>query len=307
MNLDNSSLGMMLINSNDYSLAGTLLFIAKTGIFSLKNYLISGTPGTSANMSLYTTSIDTSLQAKVHDNVTYSQYLNFTIDLRDCVIGEIYGKSTCIECSPGTYIISPGDTCFKCPNGADCPGGSKIYPLPGYWRSSNNSVILYPCNIAESCLGSLSANDFTGSCYLGYTGNKCFACEIGYTKLSSLQCAQCPPLEKNILILIGFVILFVFISVVLVRSSLKSAYTPKSLESIYLKIFTNYLQLIMLTTQFNLEWPSDVQQLFDVQSTLASSAEKIYSFDCYLTGNGSTIQDIFYNQLVITALFPVII
>lgn len=50
----------------------------------------------------------------------------------------------------------------------------------------------------------------------------------------------------------------------MIKTTMASAYKPKSLHSIYIKIFMNYLQLVMLTTTFNLDWPNEVKDLFDV-------------------------------------------
>ena len=48
----------------------------------------------------------------------------------------------------------------------------------------------------------------------------------------------------------------------MVKTALASAYKPKALHSIYMKILMNYFQLVMLTASFNLEWPDYVIEMF---------------------------------------------
>jgi len=50
----------------------------------------------------------------------------------------------------------------------------------------------------------------------------------------------------------------------MVKTAMDSAYKPKALHSVYIKIFMNYLQLVILTASFNLEWPETVLELFEI-------------------------------------------
>ena len=93
----------------------------------------------------------------------------------------------------------------------------------------------------------------------------------------------------------------------MVKSTLKSAYHSKSLHSIYIKIFTNYMQLVFLTTQFDLDWPNYVIELFQVQNTVATAYDQIYSFDCYFKDTGLNTTDIYYYRLIFNGFLPIII
>ena len=168
--------------------------------------------------------------------------------------------------------------------------------------------MIYSCPLSEACLGYLNTSDYTGTCAAGYQGHKCNVCEIGYSLASSGKCSQCPSTEVNIVLLIFIVIFVVFVAFIMVRSTLQSAFSPKSLYSIYIKIFTNYLQIVFLTTQFNLDWPSYVIQLFTVQKSAASSSSQIFSIDCYFAnGQDISTEVLYYNKLILSALLPLVI
>ncbi|KAF6265050.1 hypothetical protein COO60DRAFT_1480381 [Scenedesmus sp. NREL 46B-D3] len=48
---------------------------------------------------------------------------------------------TCEACMPGFYSLDPSQAlCSPCPAGAECPGGSAMLPLPGWWQSAATSA-----------------------------------------------------------------------------------------------------------------------------------------------------------------------
>jgi hypothetical protein len=95
---------------------------------------------------------------------------------------------------------------------------------------------------------------------------------------------------------------------VLVRSSINTAYEPAAKHSIYLKIFTNYLQLVLLTTQLSLEWPSFVYELFNIQKNAGTATDQFLSVDCYLgdSSDDDAYKNLYFDKLKIIALIPVI-
>lgn len=76
----------------------------------------------------------------------------------NCSVGEIFRKETliCDACKPEYYSLTDPFTtsvCQKCnPDIARCPGGSQIYPLPGFWRSKWTSDNIVECPNSKSCL-----------------------------------------------------------------------------------------------------------------------------------------------------------
>jgi hypothetical protein len=88
---------------------------------------------------------------------------------------------------------------------------------------------------------------------------------------------------------------------------MKSAFIPGSLHSIYVKIFTNYLQLVFLTAQFSLAWPEYVIDVLIVQ-TAADAPDQIFSFDCYIdTKKHDPSVDSYYYKLILLSLVPIVI
>jgi hypothetical protein len=107
--------------------------------------------------------------------------------------------------------------------------------------------------------------------------------------------------------LIGLVAMVVIVLSVLVWFSLKTAKMPLSFHSIYLKIFANYLQLILLTTQLDLSWPSFVLQYIEVQQAAASVDQQVFSFDCYLDSTEGSSDQTYYDKITILAFIPVLL
>ena len=94
----------------------------------------------------------------------------------------------------------------------------------------------------------------------------------------------------------------------MVKTTFKSAYEPSSLHSIYIKIFTNYLQLVMITTQFKLQWPALVLELFSIQKQSGSVTDQIFSVDCYLSNESSeSYKEVYFQKLIVLALAPIIL
>ena len=82
-----------------------------------------------------------------------------TMNVRSCVKGEgLKPDGSCFACAAGTYLLSqPIDgqptECKSCPSDkAICLGGTKIGPLPGYWRKSNMTDDFIACKKPETCL-----------------------------------------------------------------------------------------------------------------------------------------------------------
>ena len=89
------------------------------------------------------------------------------------------------------------------------------------------------------------------------------------------------------------------------RATLSSAIKPKSLHSVYLKIFFNYLQLVVLTASFNLEWPELVLSLFRVQERAGTVSDQVLSFDCILYEYSIGLEGVYYEKLVIMSFLPI--
>ena len=80
-----------------------------------------------------------------------------------------------------------------------------------------------------------------------------------------------------------------------------------SLPSIYLKILTNYMQLISIIGVFNFEWPDEVDNLFNSTSKASQASESFFSFDCLLRQPAFTNigMSSFFAKLLVMALSPI--
>ena len=156
-------------------------------------------------------------------------------------------------------------------------------PNPGYWRSSNTSLQFLRCYTASACTGA-TLEDYNpqGNCYPGYRGILCAQCETGYVMDSNFQCAVCPELWKNILLMLLVVFLAIAVIVVFIKVTIASMRVKKSNVAVYLKILANHLQLIIITLNFNLDWPSEVNQVNESAKPFADVSSRIISFDCFL-------------------------
>ncbi|OMJ86545.1 hypothetical protein SteCoe_11896 [Stentor coeruleus] len=299
---DNSSMISVTCPSINklYYVSGNTTFIANEGKFSISSFIPSGPPGKSMEIALTTTGITVSNNDA---NVTNSVIIE--LNLRECINGEAIGSSSCDPCPVNKYLITPEESCKTCPTGAECTGKDVIIALSGYWRSNLLSEVVYSCTISSACLGGNKTN-FLGYCSTGYSGVLCQSCEIGFSRDSSGKCSQCPSQTTNIVILLSFLILIVFVSVVLVKTTLRTAFAAKALHSIYIKIFTNYLQLVFLTAQFNLDWPTYVLELFNVQKSAATVTEQLFSVDCYIDNGESNDSSItYFLKLAVLCCLPI--
>ncbi|CAG9323995.1 unnamed protein product [Blepharisma stoltei] len=288
-----STCQLEVADSSNYSLSGKTKVQASSGVYNFSEVIVTGDPGSKVGFTLSSSIISSSLP---------SDSLEF--ELRECEVGEALIAKTCQICESGTYNLNAGRSCKDCPTSAKCYGKNNIYPKAGYWRVSNLTDNFLKCPNSNACLGGIESKNSVGACKKGYQGNLCQSCEEGYSRNGDDKCSKCPNPATNALILVGMITLALFIVLIMTRSSIKSAYKPKSLTSVYIKIFMNYLQLVVVTASFNLNWPQLVLQLFSIQNTAGSMTDQIFSVDCYLQGQKSKP---FFSKLIFMAVLPLIL
>ncbi|CAG9323993.1 unnamed protein product [Blepharisma stoltei] len=280
-----------VVNSTSYSLSGKTKVQAASGLYNFSDVIVTGDPGSNVEITVSSTIVSNS-------NLPSG---NIVFDLRNCTVGEALVAKTCQVCTSGTYNLEAGTSCKDCPAEAKCYGKSDIYPLAGYWRWSNTTDDFLECPNSAACLGGVATNNSLGECETGYYGNLCQSCQSDYSRNGQDSCSKCPNPTINALILAAMLILAILIVFLMVRASIKSAFKPKSMTSVFIKIFMNYLQIVVLTASFNLDWPFLVLQFFSVQEQAGGVTDQIFSIDCYLQGENTKP---FYSKLVFMALLP---
>jgi hypothetical protein len=295
---DNSSIGQLqATDTTKTTILGDFRVTAEQGMYNFTNLYVSSSPGTDVRVKVDSSVLDT--------EEPYSVLLS----MRQCIAGEVLVGTECQTCSYGTYSFDPLVQCRDCPSGAECFGGSLMVPLQGYWRSSRTSDNLIECPNPSACRGSPNiVPAITGICSRGYKGNLCQACDKSFSRTSENVCAACPERSANVMRLIGILAALVAVCALFVRSSLAAVYKPQTLTSIYYKIFANYLQLILLSSQLNLDWPDTAKEYFTYQNFAADVDRQLFSIDCYFEEDSQqSVDEIYYNKVIALAFIPVLL
>ena len=79
----------------------------------------------------------------------------------------------------------------------------------------------------------------------------------------------------------GMIILSTVIVTFMVRSTLNNA-KRKNIHSVYIKIFLNHMQMLLITASFDLDWPPQVESLLKASGPITESSGEIVSFDCFM-------------------------
>ena len=64
---------------------------------------------------------------------------------------------------------------------------------------------------------------------------------------------------------------FIAIVVFMVRSTLNGADQKRNLTSVFQKILLNHIQLIMLTSSFDFNWPDKIKKIFDTSAPVSEA------------------------------------
>ena len=107
----------------------------------------------------------------------------------------------------------------------------------------------------------------------------CTACLPGFKRKGTLKCEKCEESEmiRIIVIMLGLVIGLC----ILINSTIKGALKASD-SSVFNKILMNHLQMLIITSDFDMDWPSQVVQIFNVASPINELTEAIVNFDCFM-------------------------
>lgn len=247
-------------------ISSTQLSIVK-GTFSFESFQVfSLVPdGLLLTVSIPAIKIPTSYTYSSHESTLNGAY-EYTIELtiRDCFAGEIKqtyaDKQLCKTCPPGTYSFDPqASTCAACPEEAICYGGTNMSIKPGYWRKSNTSTAIYPCNYEKACPGGTGYD-----CAAGYTGALCSSCiqyDDPYYSFGGSECMRCPQSVSSLLLGIGVVVAYIIYAGYNIWTNLKDSSENTRERKVYLKVLNNYLQLYSISLGGQCRLPSQVMQV----------------------------------------------
>ncbi|TNV88127.1 hypothetical protein FGO68_gene3291 [Halteria grandinella] len=294
----------------------------KKGLFLVQNFVFVGEPNSTQTLKIATDAIDYAIPDNKNRTITNGSQQNIviiktnanttgesfnisgevvdekaeseenafeiSISLRGCLAGEeLLESGKCHKCDKGTYLITAPTNiqiCKECPSNevAECLGGDSIYPLPGFWRSTNTSENFLKCRNDLACIGrNPPQNESTGACREGYQGILCSDCKIGYSHSGSqFECVKCPDPSLNKLRLFGLGLVLLAIVVLMVRSTLSSNGVKKSLLPVFLRMMLNHYQLFVLTSKFDIAWPQNLQKA--LSSSDSQSGSQFVSIDCFL-------------------------
>lgn len=273
MTADNES-GLLITAPVETILKGGSRAIAENGVFSFNGLRLTTRPNSTIQI--------TAAASKV-------PVVTFDVYFRPCIAGEVVESESCVRCEPMTYSLNPSDRgCEQCPDGAVCYGGAEVFPMPGYWRSSNLSDTFYPCS--RACLGSPTRSQPTGECEEGYRSNLCSACSIDYFRFAGTSCRKCPNTSVNVVLSLLLCLAYLCFLAKIVSGSISRA--KKSETSLHLKLLLNYMQVTMLLGEFSLQWPDLLLQVFYTSSLAGNSSQSLLALDCF-------VPDVYAKHLVV--------
>lgn len=301
------------------TLTGTTSVTVTNGVVEFDGLTFTAEPGESYTLSFTTTGIDITKPSNIVYLASISKStsaMSFSISLRSCLKGEAFSSSgACVEWEEDTeYSLSTLTTVGNCKECQTqrmyCNGGADIGPKPGYWRSSEESDNFIKWLLESSWLGYVSpSNNNLGEWFTGYQRILCADWEVGYSRTGEFECSKCPLFIWNVLRLAGVGIAITFGLVIMIRSTLAGALQRKNVQSVYIKILMNHLQLITLTASFDFDWPERVLKIFDTTKPVAEVSTQFLSFDCFLDQRNSGDTDgnlvrLYYQKMTMYGALP---
>ena len=284
---------------------GNISAIARNGIFKFIGFGLSAPPGSISKVYIVSAKLLGSKGSAA--NATERGKVGLKVEMRSCLLGESFSGKDCVPCATGKFNLEPSATCQECLPEAICYGNFTIVPRGGYWRTGPLSPTFYECPNKDACIGSPSPPEklsLTGECADGYYGNLCNGCLSGYSRQNQNQCLPCPSIVVNIVRLAGISLGVLIALVVIIRTAINAARRSRSYYSIYIKIMLNYLQLVMLTSTFQMKWPGYMKQLFSIQNSAGNITEQIFAVDCFFSGSTESQANAVRMKLVGMALAP---
>jgi hypothetical protein len=96
----------------------------------------------------------------------------------------------------------------------------------------------------------------------------------------------------------------------MVKSNQNSEKEKKNYLPVYIRIFMNHLQLLVLTASFDLEWPENLQSFFNALKPVSEFSSQFMSINCLLDERknySNNEERVFYSKLIIMSLSPIFV
>ena len=104
--------------------------------------------------------------------------------------------------------------------------------------------------------------------------------------------------------------------IIIIRSTLAGALQRKNIQSVYIKLLMNHLQLLILTASFDFDWPDRVNKIFeDIRACCSGYNSDIFirpDFwikevkEKYSEGMGNLVR-LYYQKMIMYALLPLLL
>ena len=289
-------------------IAGAKSFPIKEGILKPEEMEIYAKPNSSVYLYFQPStfsSFSKNLKVKIpfEYEINKNYYIMIKIEISTCEIGEITRDNNCYGCEYTQYSLNIKDTnCKKCPDGALCKGKAELVVSDGFWRLSNFSDNVIDCQLSKSnCIGGLISS-FSDMFY----GPLCRTCPIRYYNINNQYCLYCEDQVWNVVRVISMMILLFIAITVLIKSTfdnnkifdmLKESNPNRiilesnllhfiDLQSFYIKILVNWIQLSSLLYIIPLGWPQFVLEFLSLFSFFSSISTKFMAFECLFSQDG---------------------
>ncbi|CAG9331089.1 unnamed protein product [Blepharisma stoltei] len=296
---------LQVVNPSSTLISGLTIVYAVKGVFNFTGYTITSEPGSSSQIRVYTSAIQ-EIKLGPNSSIEYSPSFFIDVNLRLCQLGEATVNGTCYYCKKPYYSLNPNNTaCLRCPSSAICYDNYTMVPKKGYWRNSMMTSKFWKCPYSEACLGSPDIHNlsYTGVCKEGYKGNMCQSCKDNYSRLYKNECIKCPGIANNVFRLLGFLAFIIAILIIMIKTARNSVYRSQAFTSVYIRIFWNFLQVLVIITTFNLNWPNEVIEFFHINDILDYAGQLLYSLECFLQLSVSR-DAVYFKRIVISSAMP---
>eukprot|EP00347_Sterkiella_histriomuscorum_P008676 403344182 len=303
---DNSSVGTMVaVDSTQVQILKSKSVQAENGQYSFDDFIIVAKPGTDVLLQVFSDAIIKDKIQMAYPNVSGLQDNYILIHMRHCQRGEYESADhKCIGCSDGLYSLYDNQkSCQVCPENANCELGYQIIPIQGYWRKDINSTEIFKCFNSQACL-----SKYQDQCAKGYGGNLCQSCikyeDNWYSREGNSVCSECPAFKTNVLRLVGVSVLIILYFFTLIIINLKTAGQQK-LTTVYMRILTNYFQILTLSQSYDLSWETNLKSLLEYISMIAQASEIVVSQDCFIRDSNISIHPQ-YIKLIAAIILPLV-